>query len=243
MRLAVDKRYGACGQPGRSQRRLDGKRHDRPRGGECVGADAEDDGIAAAEHAAGVRQDVRAAFEDEGDDAEGRADHLDAEAVVLNRLEHGTAARGHRRPAAQPLDHFLAHGVRDPQAGRRAATTSGARDILRIDGRDPFPHGVVLERTRSLAVEGNDRIVRNRMHRLECARGPVNRFAGPRQFLLRNMQKSRNVVGHDPVARAIACRQGVIDDECAAMRRQHRGTGRQLQHATGLQLNRTMSAV
>ena len=35
--------------------------------------------------------------------------------------------------------------------------SSGARDILGVDGGDPIPHGIVLKRTRGLAVEGDER--------------------------------------------------------------------------------------
>ncbi len=66
--------------------------HDRSSRAERIGANPEHDGVAAAQNAGGIGEDVRATFEDEADDAEAVPDLVDSPAIVLSRLDNAAPA-------------------------------------------------------------------------------------------------------------------------------------------------------
>ena len=74
-----------AGRPGCSERRIEGMLDDGRGRAECVGPDAEHDGVAAAQHSGGVGEHIGAALEDEPDDPETRLDLVDPPAVVSER--------------------------------------------------------------------------------------------------------------------------------------------------------------
>ena len=93
---------------------------------ERVGADAQHDRVAGAQHAGGVGEHVGPALEDEPDDAERRAAGLDASSRRARRVPTGASRRsGESPPAAQAGDHVAAHRSRQHEPGRRAPRPLG----------------------------------------------------------------------------------------------------------------------
>ena len=74
-----------------------------------VRPDAHDDGVAGADDAGGVGEDVRAPLEHEADDAERGAPRLDAPSVVGERRYRRVAAQRRPLPRPQAGDHVVAH--------------------------------------------------------------------------------------------------------------------------------------
>ena len=118
---------------------------DRSRGSECVGADAEHDGVATAHDTTRVGEHVRAALEDERDDPERSAARLERPAGVVDDLD-GLVASGRRAlPALESRDHVGAHRRRERQARRRATAAPGGVDVCSVRLCDRAEHRVVRE--------------------------------------------------------------------------------------------------
>ena len=186
----------AGGQAGRVQRRFDGEAHDRTCRRQCVAADAENHGVAAAQDAAGVRQHVRSSLEDEGDDAERGTNHFDAESAVLDGFQNRAASGGCVDPTAQAGDHLFAHGIGDSQTGGGPATALGIFHVGSVDVRDLPPDVVALQRFGGVAVEGDDGFVGNAVHGGKGAVGRIDRCLGARCGGGGNVQEARYRIGH-----------------------------------------------
>ena len=145
MGSAVHQGNGTCREPGGDQRRFDHQPHDGLGRGQRIAADAEHDGVAAAQHPAGVGQHVGAAFEDESDDAESRADHLHVEFLMLHGLEDLSPLGRRMRPATQAVDHPGPHAVGNGQPGSGPSPVARVVHIYRVGLGDLPPDRIVFK--------------------------------------------------------------------------------------------------
>ena len=172
---ALDERGGALGQPGGCERRVERQAHHRLGRAEGIAANAKHDGVAAAQHTGGVRQHVRAPFEDEGDHTQLGADQLSAPTVVIDALDQLTAPRARSDPAPQPLEHAAAQLVAGHQARGRAAARGRSGHVLGIRGGDLAPDLLRFEALRKLFVETRDLLI---VHAAHGAKRPLGTLHG-----------------------------------------------------------------
>jgi hypothetical protein len=175
---ALDQGRGAFRQACGFQRGIQGVLDDRPGGAEGVRADAEDHGVARAQHAGGVGEHVGPALEHEGDDAEGGGELLDAPAVVLDTIDHPAAAGRRGGPAFEALNHAAAHLVVGDQARGRAAGGVSLVDVGGVGGGDGRPSGLVGKTTGEGFEETGDLLVRHPGHSAEGLVGAADRGLG-----------------------------------------------------------------
>ncbi len=115
----------ASGKAGDGERWTERVLDDRPCGAERVGADAEDDRVAAADHAARIGEHVRPALEHEAHDPERRPPEFDRPTVVLHRPHDLRPPRLLVAPDQQTGHHVAPHGVGECESGRRPLRARG----------------------------------------------------------------------------------------------------------------------
>jgi hypothetical protein len=196
------------------------------RGAEGIAANPEDDGIAAADDARGVGEDVGPALEHEADHAE-RRDHLiEAPAGMVDVLEHLAAAAASVTPAAKAVDHLPAHFICGQQPCGRASLRRSGLDVGGVGGGDGGPDRAVGEASGEGLEEGRDLAVGDGAHGLECAISPCDCRRGRLVLGRRNMQQSAGLLHHnEPVAslKTLGELGGHIGHPIAAERDRHAG--------------------
>jgi hypothetical protein len=193
----VDERGGAGGQTGLLQGGIESVLDDRTRGPERVRPDAEDHGVAAPQHAAGIREHVGTSLEDERDDAQPVAEPLETPTVMVELLDDLAPGRGQRRPGPQSRDHVGPHPVRQDQPGDRAPPGPRTLHILGVGRRDRREAPVVLQPPGERLEEPLQVTIRDLPHRLERVVRRVDRPGGGGPIGGRHVQDLTGILEHD----------------------------------------------
>jgi hypothetical protein len=134
--------HGGLGQTGRAQALGDGGM-DGARAVKTIGATAQDDGVAGFQADAGrIRPDIRPAFVDHADDADGHGNTAEAQAVGPGPLRHDvTQGIGQCRDLLEPDGHGLDAPRIKPQAVKQRRQPLISPQIGGVGGEDALPPG------------------------------------------------------------------------------------------------------
>ena len=124
---AVEQHCGADRQPPLREGGRQGMRLDRPRGPERVGANPENRGVAATDHARRIGEDVGSALEHEADHAQRCGNLLDRPAVVLDPLDDPAPPARRVSPGFESGYHVSPHDVGHRQTRCRSPARHGCR--------------------------------------------------------------------------------------------------------------------